>query len=343
MKSSKRIGYAVIGLGAISERAVLPAFRHATKSKLVAVVSGDENKARRLKSRFGAVDYYTYHDLAFCLSHPQVDAVFIATANHTHAEYTLRAAAAGKHVLCEKPMETNVEDCARMIEGCRAAGVRLMIAYRKYFEPASLALKKLIAGRKLGRLKLIQSGFTIRLPQNLKSGAWHLDSKMAGGGSLMDLGVYCVNTARWLAGSEPVEAVAQTWTSDPGRFKEVEENIAFQLRFPRGLMLQASSSFGAAQSSFLQVNGEEGWATLNPAYPYDEARRLFGVVQGRWIEKRFKVMDEFALELDAFSDCIRRGRDPEPDGRCGLRDVAVMKAIYRSARENRPVPVPLTP
>lgn len=341
MKASKRVGYAVVGLGQIAERAVLPAFRHATKSKLIAVVSGDERKARNLAAKFGASDYYTYDDYAFCLSHPQVDAVYIATTNDTHAEYTVRAAAAGKHVLCEKPMATTVADCERMVGSCHAARVRLMIAYRKYFEPASLALKKLIASGKLGRLKIIHSGFTIRLPQNLKKSVWHLDRRMAGGGSLMDLGVYCVNTVRWLTGSEPAEALAHAWTVEPQRFKEVEENIAFQLRFPRGLVLQASSSFGAAQSSFLQVNGEEGWAALNPAYAYDEERRLFGAVRGRWLEKRFRVIDEFALELDAFADCIRRGRDPEPSGRDGLRDVGIMQAIYRSAREGRQVSISL--
>jgi predicted dehydrogenase len=339
VKAPHRVGYAVVGLGRIAERAVLPAFRHSTRSKLIAVVSGDERKARRLAGQFGASDYYTYDDYAFCLSHPQVEAVFIATTNQTHAEYTLRAAAAGRHVLCEKPMATTVEDCEKMVEGCRAAGVRLMIAYRKYFEPASLALKKLTASNKLGRLKIIHSGFTIRLPQAGKGAAWHLDRRIAGGGSLMDLGVYCVNTVRWLTGKEPVEALGHAWTVEPERFREVEENITFRLRFPRGLVVQGSSSFGAAQSSFLQVNGEEGWAALNPAYAYDEERRLFGAVRGRWFEKRFKVIDEFALELDAFAECIRRGRDPEPSGQDGLRDVAVMQAIYRSVREGRPVPI----
>ena len=339
MGTSKRIGYAVVGLGRIAERAVLPAFQHSRSAKLVALVSGDEKKAARLAAKFGASDYYSYEDFPLCLSHPQVDAVFIATSNGTHAEFSERAAAAGKHVLCEKPMANSVEDCQRMIEACRANQVRLMIAYRKYFEPGSLALKKLVAGGKLGRLKVIHSAFTIYLPPGKKVTPWHLDKKMAGGGSLVDVGVYCVNTIRWLTGKEPVEAMAHAWTVDPQRFSDVEENITFRLNFPDGLVAQASSSYGAAQASFLHVHGEKGWAALDPAYAYDEERRLFGKIGGKWFEKKFKIMDEFALELDAFADSIRRKRDPEPDGYEGLRDVVVMQAIYRSARENRPAPI----
>jgi predicted dehydrogenase len=339
MRTSKRVGYAVVGLGRIAEVAVLPAFRHSHGAKLVALVSGDERKAARLAGQFGAKDYYSYEDFPLCLSHPQVDAVFIATANGTHLEFAERAAAAGKHVLCEKPMANSVEDCQRMIEACRANRVRLMIAYRKYLEPASLALKKLVAGGKLGRLKVIHSAFTIFLPPGKKVPAWHLDRKVAGGGSLVDVGVYCVNTTRWLTGREPVEAAAHAWTVDPVRFNEVEENITFRLVFPEGLVMQATASYGAAQASFLHVHGEKGWAALDPAFAYDEERRLFGKIGGKWFEKKFKVMDEFALELDAFADCIRRKRDPAPDGHEGLRDVVVMQAIYRSARENRPVPI----
>ncbi len=339
MAASKRVGYAVVGLGRIAEWAVLPAFRHAKRAKLVALVSGDERKARRLAAKFGASDYFTYDDYVLSLSHPNVEAVYIATNNASHAEYTVRAAASGKHVLCEKPMANTVDDCLRMIEACRANQVRLMIAYRKYFEPASIALKKVIASGKLGRLKVIHTAFTILLGP--KAPSWHLDRRLAGGGSLMDVGVYCVNTGRWLTGQEPIEASAYTWTIDPARFSEVEENIAFRLTFPDGLVLQATSSFGAAQASFLHVHGEKGWAALDPAFAYDEDRRLFGKIGGRWFETKFRVMDEFALELDAFAECIRRKRDPEPDGNEGMRDVAVMTAIYRSARENRPVPISL--
>lgn len=339
MAKSKRVGYAVVGLGSISQQAVLPAFRHSKKAKLVAVVSGDLKKAKRLAARFGAGASYHYDDYDRCLANPEVDAVFIATNNGTHPRYSVRAAEAGRHVLCEKPMATTAAECRQMIQASREHKVRLMIAYRKYFEPASLALKKLIASGKLGKLKLIHSAFTIFLPPDRKVPAWHLDPVASGGGSLVDVGVYCVNSIRWLTGREPKEAAAYSWTTDPGRFSGVEESISFQLKFPDALLVQASASFGAAQANFLKVFGEKGWASLDPAFAYDEERRLFGKIGGCWFEKRFKIIDEFALELDAFADSIRRKRDPEPDGREGLHDVVTMQAIYRAAREGRWVPI----
>jgi predicted dehydrogenase len=339
MAASGRVGYAVVGLGHFAEHAVLPGFRNSRKAKLVALVSGDERKARRLAGKFGASDYYHYEDYALCLNHPQVDAVYIATNNSTHGEFTVKAAAAGKHVLCEKPMANDVAACQRMIDACRANHVRLMIAYRKYFEPASRDLKMLVESGKLGRLKIIHSAFSIYLRPGPKVARWHFDRRLAGGGALPDVGVYCINTARWVVGKEPLEAAAYQWTVDPEVFSEVDENIAFRLNFPDGLVMQATASWGAAQASFLHVIGDKGWATLDPAYPYEEERRLYGRIGGRWFEKKYKVMNELALELDGFADCVRRNREPEPNGTVGLRDVAVMQAVYRAAREGRPVPI----
>jgi predicted dehydrogenase len=333
MTSNKRVGYAVVGLGRISQVAVLPAFRHSKKAKLVAVVSGDLKKAKRLATRFGASASYTYEDYDRCLENPDVDAVFIATDNGTHARYSVQAADAGRHVLCEKPMARTTDECRQMVQACREKQVRLMIAYRKYFEPASLTLKKLVTAGKLGRLKLIHSAFTIFLAPRKRVPAWHFDPVVSGGGSLVDLGVYCVNTIRWLTGKEPVEASAYSWSTDLSRFSGVEESIGFQLKFPDALLVQASASFGAAQANFLKIFGEKGWAALDPAFAFNEERRLFGKINGRWFERRFRVLDEFALELDAFAGCIQRGRDPEPDGREGLRDVVTMQAIYQAARE----------
>lgn len=338
MTSSKRVGYAVVGLGSIAEISVLPAFRNCKKSKLVALVSHDLTRAKQLGSKFGVKESYSYDNYDQCLAHPEVDAVFVASVNGAHAEQTLRAAAAGKHVLCEKPLANTVGDCRHMVEACKANQVYLMTAYRKYFEPGSVALKKLITGGKLGRLRHMFSTYTEIVEPN-KAKAWQLNRKMAGGGSLMDLGVYCVNTMRWLAGTSPVDATAHSWTEDPKRFSEVEDNIAFRLTHPDGLVCQGTSSFSAVAASFVQVHGEKGWAALNPAFAFEEERRLFGKIQGRWFEQTFKVLDEFALELDGFADCIRCRRNPEPDGLEGLLDIATIQAVYRSARENRTVRV----
>jgi predicted dehydrogenase len=214
----------------------------------------------------------------------------------------------------------------------------LMIAYRKYFEPGSVVLKKLVTSGKLGRLRHIFSSYTEHVDPG-KAKAWQLNRKLAGGGSLMDIGIYCVNTMRWVAGSNPIDATASCWTDDPKRFRDVEDSIAFRLAHPDGLVCQGTSSYSSRAASFVQVHGDRGWAALNPAFAFEEERRLFGKIQGRWFEQKFKVIDEFALELNAFAESIRRERDPEPDGMEGLRDLATIEAIYRSARENRTVPI----
>ena len=339
MATAKRVGYAVVGLGFIAETSVLPAFRHSNKCKLVAVVSHDQKRAKQLGAKFGVgvKDCYGYENYDECLNHPGVEVVFVASVNGSHAEQTIRAAAAKKHVLCEKPLGITVEECRRMVEACKQNRVYLMTAYRKYFEPGSVALKKLITSGKLGRLRHMFSAYTeVVDPAKV---AWQLNRRLAGGGSLMDIGIYCVNTMRWLAGSNPIEATAQTWTDDPKRFAEVEDSIAFRLTHPEGLVCQGTSSYSSKAASFVQVHGDKGWAALNPAFAFEEDRRLFGKVQGKWFEQKFKVMDEFVLELDHFADCIRRGHDLKSDGIEGLRDIATIQAIYQSARENRPVAI----
>ena len=338
MPVSRPIGYAVVGLGSIAETAVLPALGNSKTSKLMALVSRDESRAQQVGAKFGVKHCYSYENYDQCLSQPSVDAVFITSVNSAHAEQTIRAAKAGKHVLCEKPMATSVEDCRRMVEACRANRVRLMIAYRKYFEPGSVALKKLVTSGKLGRLRHMFSSYTEIIDPG-KAKTWQLNQKLAGGGSLMDIGIYCVNTMRWVAGNSPIDATAYRWTDDPKRFSEVEDSITFRLTHPDGLVCQGTSSYSSMAASFVQVHGDQGWAALNPAFAFEEERRLFGKIRGRWFERTFKVIDEFALELNAFAESIRRGRDPEPDGMEGLRDLATIEAIYRSARENRTIPI----
>lgn len=348
MNTGKRIGYAVIGLGGIAQRAVLPAFKNSRRSRLGAVVSGDRNKAEKLARRFGAPKFYTYAEIDACLENPAINAVYLASPNGSHKSQALAAAAARKHVLCEKPLATNVADCQAMIKACRENHVRLMTAYRKYFEPGSLALKKLITSGRLGRLRVIHSAFTIMLGPG-KAEGWRFDPALSGGGALPDLGIYCINTTRWLAGLDPVTAEAHAWITGGSRFSEaIDEHVAFMLTFPGGLVLQATASFGADKSAFIHVNGERGWAALDPAFAWDDERRLFGQFHPsaanprsprRWYDKTFPLIDEFALEIDAFSDAILNGTAIEPDGIQGMRDVAVIEAIYRAAREGRPVSI----
>lgn len=336
MKASKKVGFAVVGLGSIAQSSVLPAFANCKKAKLVALVGRDKKKAQQLARTFGADSAFSSDEYAACLANPNVSAVYIATPQGTHETLTTRAAEAGKNVLCEKPLAATVEQSARMVAVCQKHNVLLMTAYRKYFEPSTLHLKKLIREGSLGSIDVIHTAFSeLHVPGT--SLPWLLDARLAGGGPLMDLGVYCVNTSRWLVNEDPVEVSAQAWQHDTARFREVEEGIAFRMNFRSGLVVQATSTYGAAPSSFINVQGTKGWALLAPAFPFEEERRLTGKIQGRWFERTFKPIDEFAPELDALAVAIQTGGTVEPDGKQGHRDVQIIHAIYDSANKHAPV------
>jgi predicted dehydrogenase len=338
MKTEKRVGFAVVGLGAIAQGAVLPAFRHAKRARLVALVGRDKGKAEKLARKYKAQEVYGAEEFGACLENPEVDAVYLATPQSEHLSATIAAARAGKHVLCEKPLAVTPEQSAEMVRVCEECGVQLMTAYRKYYEPSALHLKNLIQSGKLGKIDVINTSFS-ELHVAGRSIPWLLDSKVAGGGPLMDLGVYCVNTSRWLVEEDPVEVSAHAWKKDLERFRDVEEGISFRMHFASGLVVQGTSTYSSAISSFVFVQGTKGWACLTPAFPFDEERRLTGKIGGKWFEKKSKVVDEFAPELDAFATAIQTKKAVEPDGRQGHWDMIILAAIYASARSGAPVSV----
>jgi predicted dehydrogenase len=336
MTASKKVGFAVVGLGSIAQSSVLPAFSRSKKARLVALVSRDKKKAARLARKFKAPAFYDAEEYAACLANPQVDAVYVATPQGEHALLTVQAAQAGKHVLCEKPLAATVEESAQMVDACQKHQVLLMTAYRKYFERSTRFLKERIQGGDLGRIDVIHTAFSeLHVPD--KSLQWLLDSKLAGGGPLMDLGIYCVNTSRWLVGEDPVEVSAEAWKHDAVRFRDVEEGISFRMQFPSGLVVQGSSSYGAVMSSFIYVQGTKGWVLITPAFDFNEPRQLTGRIKGCQIARRFKVTDEFAPELDAFASAIQNQRKIDPDGAQGHRDMIILHSIYESARNRKPV------
>lgn len=339
MASGKRIGYAVVGLGSISQVAVLPAFAHSKKAKLVAVVSGDKAKAAKYAQQFGASRAYSYDEFSQCLENPQVQAVYIATPPGEHEKYAIAAAKAGKHVLSEKPLAASVQQARNMVNICRRHRVLLMTAYRKYFEPSSVLLKKMITSGELGRIDIMHTSFSEFRTWGDNSPAWLFSKKLCGGGPLTDLGVYCINTTRWLVDEDPIAASAISWARDKRRYKEVEEGIAFRLDFKSGLVLQGTAAYSAAFSSFVHVHGEKGWAELSPAFGFEEPPRLSGQAGGKWFGKTFKPIDEFALEIDEFSSCINENREPEPSGGQGMRDIIIIDAIYRAVKQRRSVAI----
>jgi predicted dehydrogenase len=332
----KKMGWAIVGLGSLAINQILPAFAKCEKSRVVALVSGHPEKANKLALRYG-VDpkaIYNYQSYDTLKSNPEVDIVYIVLPNGMHAEYTIRGHQAGKHVLSEKPMANTPADCQAMIDAARKADRKLMVAYRCRYEPFNQEMIRMAREQELGPTKVIVAdhGFSIGDPTQ-----WRLKKDLAGGGSMMDIGIYSLQAARYITGEEPVEVAAMGYTT-PGdvRFKEVEEATNFQLRFPSGVLANCTSSYGYSGQNRYRVIATKGWFELEPATSYTGLR--MHVRKGSITEERFPpVRDHFALEMDHFSECVMAGKDPLTPGEEGLRDMKLIMAIYEAAKSGKTV------
>jgi predicted dehydrogenase len=335
MHHKKPIRYAVVGLGHIAQNAVLPAFAHAENSKLVALVSDDPEKRRELGEQYGieqAVDYDDYEDL---LARGDVDAVYIALPNNMHHEFVIRSANAGVHVLCEKPLAVTSVECEQMIAACEQAGVMLMTAYRLHFEKANLKAIEIAKSGQLGEVRLFTSTFTMPVrPGNIRI------KRELGGGTLYDIGIYCINAARYLFQAEPNAVQALNVSGDDQRFDEVDEATSAILHFPGERMAAFTSSFGTASTGSYQLLGTKGDLRVDPAYEYQGPLTHFLTIAGKTTRKRFPARDQFAAELIYFSKCILQDYQPEPSGLEGLADVRVIEALYRSAASGERIWLP---
>jgi predicted dehydrogenase len=333
MRRGSRIRYAVVGLGHIAQVAVLPAFRNAPNSELFALVSGDRDKLKTLGEEYSLKHLYSYKDYGRALSN--VDAVYLALPNHLHREYAVRAAAAGVHVLCEKPMAVSEEECRAMIRASEQNDVKLMIAYRLHFEAGNLEAIELAKRGELGDIRIFSSEFAQQVAdENVRIS----ETAEAGGGPVYDMGVYCINAARNLLRSEPIEvlAVAARRSGDE-RFLRVEEMVSASLRFPNERIATFTCSFGAANVSRYSLIGTKGTLRLDPAYGYATPIEHHITIGSRSHKRTFPKRDQFAAELIYFSDCILKDKDPEPSGYEGLLDVRVIQAIYESIRTKRAI------
>ncbi len=331
---AKKIRYAVVGLGYIAQIAVLPAFAQAGKnSELTALVSDDPVKLKELARKYGVDRVGGYEDYDALLASGEIDAVYIALPNHLHLDYTRRAARKGVHVLCEKPMAVTAAECKQMMRECDRHAVKLMIAYRLHFEKANLAAAELVNSGKLGEPRIFNSVFTMQVndADNIRL------QDETGGGVLYDIGVYCINAARYLFRDEPTEVFAQTARNGEARFSETEEMASAFMRFPGDRVASFTVSFGAARGSSYEVVGTEGTLRVAPAYGYAEELKHVVTRDGKSRERVFPRRDQFAPQLLYFSDCILRGRDPEPSGQEGLIDVRIIEALYRSAKTGKVV------
>ncbi len=330
-RSTAVVRYAVVGQGYIAQAAVLPAFRHARRnSKLVALFSGDVAKRKALGKTYG-VATYGYEEFDRCLASGDVDAVYIALPNNQHREYTVRAARHGVHVLCEKPLAVDERECKAMLAACKRHNVKLMTAYRLHFERATLATMAAVAKGTIGEARLFVSSFTM----NVEAPNIRLDASR-GGGTLYDIGIYCINAARHLFRAEPEEVFAMT-TRGMKSGSSVEESASCTLRFPGDRIATFNVSFGTDKTSVYRIIGTRGSIRVEPGYELASRLEQHIVRGGEKRTTKYRKRDQFAPELLHFSDCILKDRDPGPSGEEGLADVRVIRALYRSARRNRPV------
>lgn len=333
-KLTRAVRYAVVGLGHIAQVAVLPAFANARRnSRLTALVSDDATKLRTLSRKYRVESTFSYDAYDACLE--QVDAVYIALPNHLHAEYTIRAADAGVHVLCEKPMAVTENECQRMIDACDGNKVKLMIAYRLHFEEINLKAVDLVRRGRIGDPKFFNSSFSM----TVRKGDTRTRPE-TGGGTLYDIGVYCINAARYLFRAEPTEVMAISVNSGAARTRDIDESTGALLRFDGDRVAAFITSFNATDVASYRIVGTKGQLHVDPAYEYAEGLAYELTVNGKTTRKRIGKRDQFAPELLYFSDCILKNRQPEPSGEEGLQDVRIVEALYQSAETGRAVAIP---
>ena len=332
----KQIGYAVVGTGDLARDAVLPAFAEAENARLSAIVGPDRDEAETLAREFRSAAAYPIDEFRQCLARDDVQAVYIALPNSLHSDYTVEAARAGMHVLCDRPMAVTADECRRMIRTCQTNHVKFMVSYRLPFHAPYIKALDIVRTGQLGTLKTFASDAALRIPTAEDPRL----QRRHGGGSVYDLGIYPIAAARTLLGFDAAQVMAMTARTTRRYGGDVDESTVALIRFPDERLAHFHSSFGEEPTSTMTLFGEEGWLRITPAYRHDVQSRLVVCRQGRQDELTFEPTDPFAAELTYFSDCILNDRHPEPSGIDGLQDIRIVEAIYRSARDGRPVTLP---
>ncbi len=343
LPNARRVGYALVGLGHLTLNQILPAFGACTRSKVVALVSGSPGKMKKVATEYGikSGSCYSYEDYDKIRDNPEVDAIYIVLPNGMHAEYTVRGAQAGKHILCEKPMANSVAECQAMIDACKKANRKLMVAYRIQYEPHHKLVRDMVQKGDFGKVKSIvaNNGQNSDNPSH-----WRFDKKLAGGGALPDVGLYCLNTIRYLLAEEPTEVMGFIHsTPDDPRFREVEEQVNWLMKFPSGVQTSCATGYGHHEERSYKVLAETGWIEMDPAFPYQGLQLQTSQAEGmenRLTQHKIADKDQFAAEIDHFSESIMGNAIPYTPGEEGLQDQKIMEAIYKSAREGRPVKLP---
>ncbi len=321
---------AVVGLGGFARNRALPAIRNGQFCEATVLVSGSPDKAAALAGEYGvdrAISYEAFHDGE---DTDMYDAVYIATPPAYHREYAVSAARFGKHVLCEKPLASELEGAREMVDACADAGVVLMTAYRLRTEPAIRRMREAISDGVIGDPVQIHAGFSSKLLANVGADSWRLDPGVAGGGALIDLGVYPLNTSRFLLNADPVSVWTETVSSGPP-FDRVEEHVSFLLAFPSGTTASCTASFNAHHDSRLQILGTDGQIVIHSPFGGHVSEGV--VIASGESETSYTgpAVDEVCEEFDYFADCILDGGECESDGNEGVTDLRIIESAYESA------------
>lgn len=322
-QNPKKLGIALVGLGGYSGGQLAPALQETKLCRLAGIVTGTPTKAQEWTKKYNIPqkNVYNYENFDQIKNNPDIDIVYVVLPNSMHAEYTIRAAKAGKHVICEKPMAVTVKDCQSMIDACKQAGKQLAIGYRLHFEPYNQEVMRLGQQKVYGAVKVVDTGDGFKIGDPTQ---WRLNKKLAGGGALMDVGIYALQASRYVTGEEPVSVTAQEFKTDLVKFKEVDETIFWQLNFPSGAVANSTTTY-AASIEHLFATAENGWFMLKPAYGYGKPE---GMTSNG--PMNFPKITQQAAQMDAFADCVLNNKSTTVPGEEGLKDVKVIEAIYRA-------------
>ncbi|WP_411903605.1 Gfo/Idh/MocA family protein [Methylorubrum thiocyanatum] len=333
LTSGKKVRYAVVALGDISQEAMLPGVAHTGNSEVTAFVTGDPEKARRVGELYGVTDSYGYDEFGALLASGTIDAIYLATPNWRHAEFAIPALKAGIHVLVEKPLEISSEKCREIMAAQAGSSAKLMVAYRLHFEPATLATIDLIRAGKLGEILTFSSTFTQMVsPEN------HRATSGVAAGPIFDMGPYPINAVRTLFGDEPTEVVSAVGVRHPeAGLGDFDDTVAVTLRFPGNRLAQFVLSYYGNVLDTYAVVGTQGSVEVNPAYMYGKPLERTVTIGETKNHESFKNTDHFGGELKYFSDCILNGTDPEPDAEEGYADIRVIEGILKALESGGPV------
>ncbi len=330
---NKKLGIALVGLGGYATGELAPALLKTEHCYLAGIVTGTPSKAATWKEKYNLPDknIYNYENFDSIKNNPDIDIIYVVLPNSMHAEYTIRGFEAGKHVICEKPMAITVEDCDKMIAASKKANKFLSVGYRLHFEPHNLEMKRLGTKQVYGKLKNVNAGFGFIAGPN----QWRLDKALAGGGPLMDLGIYCVQGMCYTTGLEPIAVTANEGAkTDMERFKTVEQSLTWQFEFPDGIVANGSTSYND-NYNYLKAEAEKGAFELNPAYNYSGTKGI--TPEGAM---NFAQINQQAAQMDGIALSIKNNQQSIVPGEMGRRDVKYLQAIYEAMRTGKKIIIP---